>query len=40
MILVKNLVEMFNGVIKVKDRVPGDFRKGTIFTVKLPAAGP
>jgi PAS domain S-box-containing protein len=36
--LVKTLVEAFNGTIRMEDRVPGDYTKGTKFVIKLPAA--
>jgi len=36
--LVKMLVESFSGKIRVENRVPGDFRKGSKFVVMLRAA--
>lgn len=36
--IVRSLLEKFNGSVKVEDRVPGDYSKGTKFTVILPAA--
>jgi signal transduction histidine kinase len=40
MFLVRNLAEMYGGSIEVRDRVPGDYSKGTCFIVTLPAAQP
>jgi signal transduction histidine kinase len=34
----KALAEAFGGYVKVEDRVPGDYRKGTKVTISLPAA--
>ena len=34
----KTLTEVFGGTIKVEDRVPGEYSKGTVFIVTLPAA--
>jgi PAS domain S-box-containing protein len=34
--LVKALVEDFNGKIWVEDRVPGDYKKGSKFVIRLP----
>jgi signal transduction histidine kinase len=34
----KTLAEAFGGSVKVEDRVPGDYRKGTKVTISLPAA--
>jgi signal transduction histidine kinase len=36
--IVKKLVDDYKGEIYVQNRVPGDFSKGTIFTVLLPLA--
>lgn len=38
--LVRNLIEMHGGSIEVKDRVCGDYSKGTCFIVTLPAVRP
>jgi signal transduction histidine kinase len=35
--LVKTLVESYNGLVWVEDRVPGDHTKGSKFIVMLPA---
>jgi PAS domain S-box-containing protein len=36
--LVKELVDKFCGEIRVEDRVPGDYKKGTRFVVMFPVA--
>lgn len=36
--IVKMLVERFGGSVEVQDRVPGDYKKGAKFVVRLPAA--
>jgi PAS domain S-box-containing protein len=36
--LVRSLVDDFGGRVRVEDRVPGDYRKGSRFVVELPAA--
>jgi len=36
--LVKVLTERYGGSIDVKDRVPGDHTKGSLFILHLPAA--
>ncbi len=36
--VAKTLAEVFGGTIKVEDRVPGDYSKGAVFIVSLPAA--
>jgi signal transduction histidine kinase len=38
--LVKTLVDDFHGKVWVEDRVPGDYKQGTRFMVKLVAADP
>jgi signal transduction histidine kinase len=38
MAIVKALVERYSGSIEVKDRVPGEHRKGTNFIIRLPIA--
>jgi signal transduction histidine kinase len=38
LLLVKALLEKFNGTIWIEDRVPGDYHKGSRFLVLLPAA--
>jgi signal transduction histidine kinase len=37
--IVRTLVERFGGSVKLEDRVPGDYTRGSKFTVTLPAAG-
>jgi PAS domain S-box-containing protein len=34
--LIRNLIDQFNGEIQIKDRIDGDYTKGTKFTVLLP----
>ncbi|MHA1758686.1 MAG: hypothetical protein ACTSVV_18115 [Promethearchaeota archaeon] len=34
--LVKNIVELYNGMIWVEDRVKGDFTKGSKFVLLFP----
>lgn len=34
--LVKTLIDTFNGMVWVEDRVPGDYKKGSRFVVMLP----
>lgn len=36
--IVKILIEHFGGSVEIKDRVPGDYAKGTKFIVRLPVA--
>ncbi len=36
--VAKTLTEIFGGTIAVEDRVPGDYTKGSVFIVTLPAA--
>ncbi|MGA9140835.1 MAG: ATP-binding protein [Methanocella sp.] len=36
--IVRMLAERFGGSVDIEDRVPGDYRKGAKFVVKLPAA--
>jgi signal transduction histidine kinase len=36
--IAKALADAFGGQIKLEDRVPGDYRKGTMVTITLPAA--
>lgn len=35
--LIKSLVNIFNGKVRVEDRVPGDYKNGVKFIVMLPA---
>jgi signal transduction histidine kinase len=35
--LVKTLIEAFKGKVRVEDRIPGDYSKGSRFAVMLPA---
>jgi K+-sensing histidine kinase KdpD len=35
--LIKSLVDIFNGNIRVEDRVTGDYKNGVKFVVMLPA---
>ncbi len=35
--VAKTLTEVFGGTIRVEDRVPGDYSKGSVFIVTLPA---
>jgi sensor histidine kinase regulating citrate/malate metabolism len=37
--LVKALADIFYGKVRVEDRVPDDYKKGSKFVVMLPAAG-
>ncbi len=37
--IVKTLMESYNGSVKVEDKVPGDYTKGSRFVVHLPMAG-
>lgn len=36
--LVKKIIEVFNGKIWIKDRVLGDYSKGSNFVVLVPEA--
>lgn len=36
--IVKKLIEKFGGSIQIENRVPGDYSKGTLFTITLPVA--
>ena len=36
--LVKTLVDDYHGTVRVEDRVPGDYKQGTRFVVRLLAA--
>lgn len=36
--IVRSLVNLYGGRIWVKDRVPGDYSRGSVFVVKLPSA--
>jgi PAS domain S-box-containing protein len=38
LLLVKALLEKFHGTMRIEDRVPGDYRKGSRVVVLLPAA--
>jgi PAS domain S-box-containing protein len=38
LLLVKTLLEKYHGALRIEDRVPGDYRKGSRFVVLLPAA--
>ena len=35
--VVYSIINSYNGLVSIKDRVPGDFTKGSIFVVKIPA---
>ena len=35
--LIKSLVDIFHGMVRVEDRVPGDYKNGVKFIVMLPA---
>ena len=34
--LVKKIVDSYNGKIEIKDRIEGDYSKGTNFIILLP----
>jgi signal transduction histidine kinase len=38
--ICRSLVTRYGGIIRVEDRVPGDFSQGTVFSFTLPAAQP
>jgi K+-sensing histidine kinase KdpD len=41
--VVSQLVDRYNGVMRIKDRIPGDFSQGSCFEIalpKAPSAGP